>query len=146
MKINQISVFLENKPGHLNHACKALAQAGISLVTLSLADTEQFGILRLIVKEWEQAADILRAAGFVIKVNTVIATEVEDTPGGLVKVLDTIEESGLNIEYMYAFTFRRGGRAVLLFRFDNPENAADLLQKKGVNVLSNVELFSGRGE
>lgn len=141
MKINQISIFLENKPGHLNQACKVLAEAGINLVTLSLADTEQFGILRVIVKEWERARDLLKQAGFVVKVTEVIATEVADQPGGLHRILDIIEHNGLNIEYMYAFTFRRENHAVLMFRFNDADAAVQILQKNGVNVIGNIDLF-----
>lgn len=142
MKIQQISVFLENKPGHLSQACKVLADAKINLVTLSLADTEQFGILRLIVKEWQKALDLLKAAGFVVKTTEVIATAVEDRPGGLQKILDIIGDSGLNIEYMYAFTFRHDGQAVLMFRFNDADAAIQVLQDKGVSVIGNVDLFA----
>ncbi len=141
MKIKQISVFLENKPGHLNHAAKTLADAGINLVTLSLADTEQFGILRIIVKEWEKAEHLLKENGFVVKVNEVIATQVRDEPGGLAEILDVIEKAGLNIEYMYAFTFRCNGEAVMMFRFTDTDAAAKVLTDSGMNVIGEIDLF-----
>jgi hypothetical protein len=141
MKINQLSVFLENKPGRLSHPCKALAEAGINLLTLSLADTQQFGILRLIVRDWEKARDVLTQAGCVVRVTEVVAIEVADRPGGLEEVLKVIEAEGVNIEYMYAFTFRSHDRAVLVFRFDAPDAAIKTLQAKGVNVLQDVELY-----
>ncbi len=141
MKIKQISMFLENKPGRLSEPCRLLANAGINIVTLSLADTQQFGILRLIVREWEKAFQILKDAGCVVNITDVIATEVEDKPGGLAHVLDVIEEAGLNIEYMYAFTFRKNDRAVLVFRFDDPDAAISAMQSRGINVIGSVELY-----
>ena len=141
MKIHQLSVFLENKPGRLSEPCKVLANAGINILTLSLADTQQFGILRVIVRDWAQAKKELEAAGCVVNITEVVATEVEDRPGGLASILKTIEEAGINIEYMYAFTFRSGDRAVLVFRFDDPDAAVKLLQAKSINVIGPVELY-----
>ena len=141
MKLNQLSVFLENKPGRLSHPCKALADAGINMLTLSLADTQQFGILRLIVRDWQRAREVLAKAGCVVKTTEVVAIEVPDRPGGLQGVLEIIEAEGVNIEYMYAFTFRSEDKAVLVFRFDDPDAAVEKLQAKGVNVVDGVELY-----
>jgi hypothetical protein len=143
MKIQQLSLFLENKPGHLSSICRCLATANINILTLSLADTQQFGILRLIVRDWEQARSVLEKHGYVVNVTEVVATEVEDRPGGMAEILEIIEGSKTNIEYMYAFTFRRGNRAILVFRFDNPDAAIRLLQSRGKNVLGPVELYEG---
>jgi hypothetical protein len=145
MKIHQLSLFLENEPGHLGLACRELAKAGISIQTLSLADTQQFGILRLVVREWEKAKEILEKAGCVVNVAEVVAVEVEDRPGGLAEILDVIEECGLNIEYMYAFTFGRGDRAVLVFRFADVDLAVEKFQGKNVNLVSSVEIFDREG-
>lgn len=145
MKIKQLSLFLENKPGHLKTVCRALADADVNILTLSLADTQQFGILRLIVPDWQSAKQVLEAAGAVVNVTDVVATEVEDKPGGLADILAIIDDAGLNIEYMYAFTFRRNDRAVLVFRFDDPDAAAEVLQGKGINVIGEVELFGDDG-
>ena len=141
MKTPQLSVFLENKPGRLSEPCSLLAEAGINIVTLSLADTQQFGILRLIVRDWEKAKAVLEEAGCVVNVTEVVATEVADRPGGLAEVLAIIEASAINIEYMYAFVFGKGDKAVLVFRFDNPDAAIELLQSKGINVVGSVELY-----
>ena len=141
MKIHQLSLFLENKPGRLSEPCRLLADAGINILTLSLADTQQFGILRLIVRDWQQAKTTLENAGFVVNITEVVATEVSDRPGGLADVLDIIEQGGINIEYMYAFTFRMEDKAVLVFRFNNPDAAVKLLQEKQINVISSVELY-----
>lgn len=141
MKLKQLSLFLENKPGRLTLPCKALADAGINIVTLSLADTQQFGILRLIVRDWQKAKEALEKSGCVVNVTEVVAIEVEDRPGGLAEVLAAIDAVGANIEYMYAFTFRRADRAVLIFRFEDPDAALQSLQGKGINVVASVDLY-----
>lgn len=141
MKLHQLSVFLENKPGRLSAPCKALADAGINILTLSLADTQQFGILRLIVREWQKAKAALEKTGSVVNVTEVVAVEVPDRPGGLAAVLDAIERAGMNLEYMYAFTFRAEDRAILVFRFEDNDAAIKVLQSAKVRILSDVELF-----
>ena len=141
MKIHQISMFLENKPGHLRSVVQILADAGINIVTLSLADTQQFGILRLIVEDWQKAKSVLAETGCTVNVTEVVATEVEDRHGGLAAILRILEEGGVNVEYMYAFTFGKGNQAVMVFRFDQPDRALHVLQEAGVSVLGSVELF-----
>lgn len=141
MKIQQISMFLENKPGRISEPCKVLAKNNINIVTLSLADTQQFGILRLIIQDWKKAKEVLEKEGFIVNITEVVATEVEDKPGGLARILEVIENEGLNIEYMYAFTFRSGDKAVIVFRFDQPDLAIKALQGKGINILDSVQLY-----
>ena len=143
MKIQQIAIFMENKPGHLRTICRTLADANISITTLSLADTQQYGILRLLTDNCDKARDVLSQAGFVVNVTEVLAVEVDDKPGGLLRILDIIGESGINIEYMYAFTFHRGENAVMVFRFDDPDKAIAMLQARDVRVLSNIEILKG---
>ena len=145
MKIHQLSVFLENKPGCLSAPCRVLAEAGINIHTLSLADTKQFGILRLIVRDWKKAKQVLESSGSVVNVAEVLAIEVEDKPGGMAGVLESIERAGLNIEYMYAFTFRSGDKAVLVFRFNDADAAIQVLQDNGINVIGGVELYDRAG-
>jgi hypothetical protein len=145
MKIKQISIFLENRPGHLSSACKVLSDAGINILTLSLADTEQFGILRLIVKDWVKARQLLEANRFVVNVTEVIATQVEDQPGGLFNILSIIDNSQINIEYMYAFTARQQDSAILVFRFDDPDGAIKILSEKGIPVIKEIDLFQTAG-
>ena len=142
MKIHQLSVFLENKPGQLRTACEALTKARINLVTLSLADTAQFGILRLIIQDWRKAKTVLEKAGCVVKVTEVLAIEVADRPGGLAQILEIVDRAGLNIEYMYAFAEKRGDRALLVFRFTDPDAALQVLQAAGINPIGTVELFN----
>lgn len=142
MKITQLSLFLENKPAHLKAPCRALADAGISILTLSLADTEQFGILRLIVRDADKAKEVLESAGCVVNTTEVVAVEIEDRPGGLADLLDVIDESNINIEYMYAFTFGREDKAIMVFRFEAPDEAIKKLQAAGVGVVGSVDLYS----
>ncbi len=135
MKIQQLSIFSENKPGHVIAPCRLLAKEGVDIRALSLADTQRFGILRMIVSDWQRAKSLLDEAGFVVKITEVLAVEVPDRPGGLSEVLDLFEGSAINIEYMYAFPFVRREKAVLVFRFDVPDAAIETLRKGGINVL-----------
>lgn len=141
MRIPQLSLFVENRPGHMIVPCRLLAEAGINIVTLSLADTGQFGILRLIVREWKRAREVLEAAGWVVAVTEVLAVEVADRPGGLVELLGLFETAGLNIEYMYAFTARLGNRAVLVFRLSDIDAAITALTRAGINPVSPIDLY-----
>jgi hypothetical protein len=141
MKIHQLSIFLENQPGHLATPCAVLADAGINIVTLTLADTQRFGILRLILKEWEKARQILEARGFITKITEVVAVQVEDRPGGLRKLLEVVEASGVNIEYMYAFTDRTEGKGVMVFRLDDADKGIAALLNAGVCLLDSEKLY-----
>ncbi len=141
MKLKQLSLFLENRPGQLDNAIQILADAGVNILTLSLADTEQFGILRLVVRDWEKAKAALEAKQCVVKLTDVIAVEVPDRPGGLAELLRQVDKSGINIEYMYAFTFGRGDRAIMILRFDDVDDAIEKLKAKNVNIVGEVDLF-----
>jgi hypothetical protein len=141
MKLQQLSVFLENKPGQLKTTCDLLAAAGINISTLMLADTKEFGILRLLIHDWERAKQILEKDGFAVRTTEVLAVEVQDQPGGLAALLKPVETGGLNIEYMYAFTSGVGGKAVLIFRFSDPDKALEAFKTAGVNVLNAVDLY-----
>jgi hypothetical protein len=142
MKLKQLSLFLENRPGRLGAPLETIAAEGINLITLSLADTAQFGILRLIVKDWLRARRALEQAGWVVNVTEVVAVDLIDRPGGLAAALKVLEGAGVNIEYMYAFALRRGEHAVLLFRFEDPDRAIEVLKEAGLHVLEAEELFS----
>jgi hypothetical protein len=142
MKLQQLSLFLENRPGRLGAPLEAIAAAGINLMTLSLADTAQFGILRLIVREWERARQVLEQAGWVVNLTEVVAVDLLDRPGGLADALKVLESAGLNIEYLYAFSLRRGDKAILIFRFDDPDQAITVLKAAGLHVVDAEELFS----
>ncbi len=141
MLIQQLSLFLENRPGTLNAVCQVLKKNKINLRTLSLADTQQFGILRILVKEHEAAKAALEKAGFIVKVTEVLALTVPDHPGGLADILDVLDKHSLPVEYMYAFTFGREEKAVIVFRFENPARAVELLRNEPVELVKSSELF-----
>jgi hypothetical protein len=141
MKVEQISVFLENKAGRLAEVAKVLGEGGINIRALSLADTTDFGILRLIVDKYDQAREILKQHGFTVGKTEVVAIEVPDRPGGLAWVLQILSDSDVNVEYMYAFVQHSGKNAVIIFRFDNLERAIELLQQQGVRIYSGEEVY-----
>jgi hypothetical protein len=141
MKIQQLSLFVENKPGHITAPARLLAQEGIDIRSLYLADTQQYGIVRMIVSNWQKAAGILEAHGFVAKMTEVLAVQVPDRPGGLADVLGALDGSDINIEYMYAFPYLRGNQAVLIFRFNDPDAAIAQLQTAGINLVASDELL-----
>ncbi len=141
MKVEQISVFLENRTGRLADVTKTLEQNGINIRALSLADTSDFGILRLIVSDNEKAKNSLKQEGFTVGRTTVVPVEVQDQPGGLHRILEILSSNGVNVEYMYAFVQQSGENAVLIFRFDRTDQAIELLQENNVKVLKGEELY-----
>ena len=141
MKLKQISLFAENKQGHIAAPVRLLAGNGIDIRALVLADTQQYGILRMIVSDWEKAARLLEDAGFTVKVTEVLAVEVGDHPGGLAHVLATLDACQIYIEYMYAFPRFRDNGAILLFRFTDPDAAIACLQAANVNILASEEIL-----
>lgn len=140
MNIKQISIFLENKAGRLAHVTRVLGDAGVNLLALSLADSSDFGILRIIVDNIELAQKVLKDNQVVCTVNEVLAVEVNDVPGGLARLLDVLGKDGVNVEYMYAFSEKHTGRAALIFRFDNPAKAVDCLTRAGINIFRAIDL------
>ncbi len=141
MKVKQLSLFLENKPGTLSRPMQLLSKAKINILTLSVADAQHFGILRIIVRDWEKAKKLLEKNGCVVKVTDVTAIEVSDRPGGLADILLVLEKAGINLEYMYAFTLKRESKGMLVFRFDDPDSAIKVLQANSINVVDSIELF-----
>jgi len=142
MRVEQISVFLENKAGRLAEVSRILAEAGVNIRALSLADTSDFGILRLIVNDDAKAKEALKRHGFTVGKTDVVAVEVEDRPGGLYKILDTLCKSNVNVEYMYAFVQQSGNNAVIIFRFDNLDEAVKVLTENGVRVIEGETLYA----
>ncbi len=136
----QISVFLENKSGRLAEVTHALASAGVNIRALSLAETIDYGVLRLIVDKPGDAKKALSDAGFTVTETEVIAVAMSDRPGGLAGVVDMIAQSDLNIEYLYAFVGQRGENAIVIFRMDDVKAAVAALQKGGAHILSANEL------
>jgi len=143
MKLHQISLFLENHPGAIKAPCRLLAEAGINVLTLNLADTAEYGILRLIVKDWEAARKVLTDGGCVVNVAEVIAIDVPDRPGGLADVLDVLDRENLGIAYMYAFTHGwQNKHAAMIFRFEEPDRAVEALARHRISAIRSVDLFS----
>jgi hypothetical protein len=142
MKVEQISIFLENKSGRLAEVTRVLAAAGVNIRALSLADTADFGILRLIVDQNDRAKQALKESGFTVGKTEVVALEVPDRPGGLARILGTLEAAGINVEYMYAFVQRSGDNAILIFRFDELDKAIQALTQAGVRVLKGQEVYA----
>lgn len=139
MQVQQISVFVENKSGRLAEVTDLLAKHAINLRALALADTADFGILRLIVNNLDKATGILKENGFTISKNEVVAVVIPDQPGGLANILNILQAKGINVEYLYAFAQRLDNNAVLVFRFDDINAAIDTLQKAGIRMLSDEE-------
>lgn len=141
MNVTQLSVFLENKPGHLQGVLNILANEGINIITLTIAETSDFGILRMIVNKPDQALKALKKGEYTASVTDVLAIEIDDTPGSLLKAIDTFARRKLNIEYMYAFTEKRGDRAVMIFRFDDVEGAKKSLQEEGYSIVKKIDII-----
>jgi hypothetical protein len=141
MKVEQISIFIENKSGRLAEVARVLGEAGVNIRALSLADTSDFGILRLIVNDREKAKQVLKEKGFTVTKTEVVAIEVPDRPGGLSEILETLDQASINVEYMYAFVERCEENAVIIFRFDETEKAINTLGEKGFNVLEGERLY-----
>ena len=142
MDLEQISVFMENRPGSLAEIMGVLARADVNIRALSLADTADFGILRLVVNQPARARQVLKDEGFTLGTTTVLALEIPDRPGGLWRVLEILGAASLNVEYMYAFVQKSGENAVVIFRFDEPAKAAQALEQAGVRVLSGEAVYA----
>ena len=142
MLVEQIAVFLENKSGRLAEITAILAENSINIRALSVADTADFGILRLIVDKVEMAKAVLRENGFTVGKTQVLAVEVEDKTGGMAKVLKCLKDAVINVEYMYAFVNKTGENAVLIFRFEKMDEAIATLQKGGFTILSREQICS----
>ena len=141
MKIKQISVFLENKSGRLAKVTRVLGENSINIRALSIADTTDFGILRLIVNDPDKAYTAMKEAGFSVNVTDVIAVEIPDLPGGLAGPLENLRESGINIEYLYAFLTRASEAALVVFRVEQIDEAITVLQEKGIKILGGSEVY-----
>ncbi len=140
MKVEQLAVFLENKSGRLAEVTRILAENDINIRALSVADTIDFGILRIIVDKVDETRNVLKENGFTVGKVDVAAVEVGDQPGGLAAVLQVIEKAGLNVEYMYAFISRLGENAILIFRFDEMDRAQEALRQAGIVMLDGKQL------
>jgi hypothetical protein len=142
MRAEQISIFLENKAGRLAEVTSILAEADVNIRALAIADTSDFGVLRLIVNDNQRAVEALRSRGFTVGKTDVVAVEVEDRPGGLYRILDLLYKAEINVEYMYAFVTQSGSNAIMIFRFDNIEEAVKLLKENNVTVINGSEVYT----
>ena len=139
--IKQFSVFVENKQGKMAELTRLLADAGIDLRTLSLADTRDFGILRIIVNQPEKAEALLLENGWTFKVTSVIGIKVPDCPGGVATVLEALNDANVNVEYMYAFVNRTPGRADTVVCVDDEQAALSALRSKNIEILTAEEAY-----
>ncbi len=142
MKVDQLSIFLENRAGRLAEVTKILHEAGVNIRALSLADTSDFGILRLIVSDFKTAKARLKENGFTVGRTSVVAVEVKDEPGGLHQILSMLQDADINVEYMYAFVTQSGDSAVLIFRFDRTDQGIEMLLKKGFTIIPGEKLYT----
>ncbi len=139
MQIQQISVFLENKPGRLARVAEVLRDNAINIRALTIADTSDFGILRMIVNKPDQALGVLKQAGFTVKQNVLLGVEIQDREGVLFDIMHLCDVSGLNVEYTYSFVEQSSNKAILFLRFEDPEKAIQVFQAKGYKLLSDEE-------
>ena len=135
MKIKQISVFLENNAGRLGEVTRVLAEAGINIRAISIADTADFGILRLIVNNWEDALKALNKANFTTRVSDVVAVEIEDKPGSLAAVMDLFRKTMVNIEYLYASLEGKTGKAVVIFKLEDHQKGLQIIKENGLTMV-----------
>ena len=142
MKVEQISVFVENKSGRLAEVARTLGDAKVNIRALSIADSSDFGILRIIVNDNDTAMTVLKQKGFTVSKTEVVAVEVSDQPGGLAQILNLLEQEKLNVEYMYAFLARRSESAVIVFRFEKTDSAVQVLSSAGVTILDGSTIYS----
>ena len=142
MKVEQISVFLENKSGRLAEVTRVLGGAGVNIRALSIADTSDFGILRIIVNDTARAVQALKDKDFTVSKTEVLAVEVPDSPGGLAKIMGLLDSRGINVEYMYAVVERRSDNAIVIFRFDENDRAVKALTDAGIPILDASKVYS----
>ena len=140
MTVKQISIFVENQIGNLAEVTQVLAQAGVSLHAISLADTKDFGVLRVIVDDSYLAATTLKEQGYIFSITPVLAVAISDEPGSLHQILTTLEEGNINLEYLYDFNTRKSDYAYLILKVDEVERAVDVLSKSKIKLLSQEDL------
>lgn len=142
MAVKQISVFLENKSGRLLDVVRSCGEADVNIRAMCVADTSEFGVVRLIVDDPEKAHDSLKDRGFTVKETTVIAVEVDDRPGGLGEVMKPLVEQEMNIEYLYCFLEKAQSKAIVIIRVEESEQAVGALNVAGFRVIPAAELYA----
>ncbi len=136
--VNQMAVFIENRKGRILELTKVLSKNGIDLLTLSIADTKDFGILRLVTRQNEKAQKVLREAGFTVTDTELLGVEVSDKPGGLANVLEILDSYNINVEYLYSFAHTAENNAVILFKVADEALALKVLKEKGVKIIDSL--------
>ncbi|MEA5000500.1 MAG: ACT domain-containing protein [Endomicrobiaceae bacterium] len=135
MKINQISIFIENTKGRLAEVCNLLGDKGINIRALTIAESPEFGILRVVLDKPQEAKEILKEHGFIAISTEIVAVEVSDTPGGLAKALQILAQNNIDVEYMYGFVEKATDKALMVFKFVNTDKAIEVLQKNNISVV-----------
>jgi hypothetical protein len=142
MKVKQISIFIENQIGKIKDVIKVISDSGINIRALALADTKDFGILRIIVDKPLEANAKLKESGYTVRITEVLAIEVPDEPGGLFNVLEKFEANSISIEYMYAFVEKNNEKAIMIFRIENIDGAISQISKSGINILKEDQVYN----
>ncbi|MBF0595748.1 MAG: ACT domain-containing protein [Candidatus Omnitrophica bacterium] len=140
MKITQISIFLENHAGRLHEVTALLGREQINIRALTVAESRDFGVLRIVTDQPDRTLTVLKAGGFVASLTEIVAVEVSDTPGGLSGILGILSENKVNVEYMYGFVEKHSEKALLVFRFDNTDKAIEVLTRSNINVVGKKEI------
>ena len=140
MKITQLSVFLENRKGRLYDVCALLGKNKINIRALTVAESEDFGVLRMVVDRPQEALNLLRQNNFTANFTEIVAVEVDDRPGGLAKILKLLQDNNINIEYMYGFVEKFSNKALLVFRFENINKALEVLKKNKIKIVPKTQI------
>ena len=142
MKIKQLSIFLQNRMGSLSKPLEVLSDADVNIRAMCMADTSEFGILRLVVDNPEKGKDALEESGFLVKITEIIGVEMNDTPGGLTSVLKVIKDNEIDLEYLYAFTHEKEGKAILLLHSDDIDRLISVLKDSDITVVQSDEVYN----
>ncbi|MBQ6098565.1 MAG: acetolactate synthase [Methanobrevibacter sp.] len=142
MKIKQLSIFLQNKMGSLSKPLEVLSDADVNIRAMCMADTSEFGILRLVVDNPLKGKEVLEESNFLVKITEIIGVEMNDAPGGLTHVLKVIKDSGIDLEYLYAFTHDKAGKAILLLHADDIDRLITALEKNNITIVSSKEVYN----
>lgn len=142
MKLIQLSVFVENKEGRISEVCTLLGENEIDIRALTVAESDGFGVLRMVVNKPNEALEVLKEGGFTARLTDIVAVEVKDTPGGLAEVLNILRTNNVNVEYMYGFVEKFSDKALLVFRFDDADKAISVLTENGVSVVRKDDIES----
>ena len=142
MKIKQLSIFLQNRMGSLSKPLEVLTENEINIKAMCMADTSEFGILRLVVDNPEKGQEVLSENNFLVKITEIIGVEMNDTPGGLTTVLQALKDSDIDLEYLYAFTHDKVGKAILLLHADDIDKLIESLQENGIIIVSSDEVYN----